>query len=188
MAVEALAERGRRQRQLPNGGGGCMAAAAAAATVAVAAAAAALAAAAWQCGGNAAAVAAALAERQWWRWQLPVEVEAARRRWRRRRRSIGRAKADCNLTRHPCCCCCWQEKAWPATWGDDNKNTAVACIIMWGGDRPGGDQRTPAHGNKYMMRFNMQQRRNPQLAMCVRSILLELYKIQESAEITMVGS
>ncbi len=37
------------------------------------------------------------------------------------------------------------------------------------------------------MRFNMHQRGNPQLAMCVRSILLDLYKIQELAEITMVG-
>jgi hypothetical protein len=33
----------------------------------------------------------------------------------------------------------------------------------------------------------MQQRGNPQTAMCVRLILLELYKIQELAEITMVG-
>jgi hypothetical protein len=94
----------------------------------------------------------------------------------------------CNPThQHPCRCCCRQEKAWPATWGDDEKNTAVDCIIMQGGDRPGGDQRTPACRNKYMMRFNMQQRGNPQSAMCVRSILLELYKIQESAEINMVG-
>jgi hypothetical protein len=50
------------------------------------------------------------------------------------------------------------------------------------------ETRGPQHaGKENRMRLNMQQRGNPQSAMCVRSILLELYKIQESAEITMVG-
>ena len=56
-------------------------------------------------------------------------------------------------------------------YGDSNWATCVKTRCSFSGiciqsprchgDRPGGDQRTPACGNKYTMRFNMQQRGNP---------------------------